>query len=260
MGSKRIITNYASPGEVALAGALMFRETAKESLEKQGRFLVALSGGSTPKGMFGILAQPPFQDAFDWAKCHLFWSDERSVPPDHADSNFKMAYDHLLTKVPIQHDQVHRMKGEAGDLGQAAREYQETIARVLGNTQGPASPPAFDLIYLGMGGDGHTASLFPHTTALKETQAWVVSNVVPKLNTTRLTFTYPLINSARKVVFLAAGKDKASPLARVLEGPPDCENYPSQGVQTVNGIVYWLIDQDAGGQLSPETLSNKGNA
>jgi len=229
------------------ASADEFVRLAKGAVAAGKRFTVALSGGSTPRGLYELLTTPAYKSQVDWSKVEFFWGDERSVPPDNKDSNYRMAKEALLSKLPIAAQQVHRLQAERSDRDQAARDYQNEIATVFGvSPDGP--PPAFDLILLGMGPDGHTASLFPHTTALKETKRWVVVNHVAKFNTDRVTFTTPLLNRASHVTFLAAGADKAAPLFEVLEGPPNSDEYPSQLIQPV-GELLWLIDKSAAANL-----------
>ncbi len=232
---------------IFLASADEFVRLAKGAVAAGKRFTVALSGGSTPRGLYELLTTPAYKSQVDWSQVEFFWGDERSVPPDNKDSNYRMAKEALLSKLPIAEQQVHRLQAERSDRDQAARDYQNEIAKVFGvSPDGP--PPAFDLILLGMGPDGHTASLFPHTTALKETKRWVVVNHVAKFNTDRVTFTTPLLNRASHVTFLAAGADKAAPLFEVLEGPPNSDEYPSQLIQPV-GELLWLIDKSAAANL-----------
>lgn len=238
-----------SASSVAEAGALHFVRICNSSIKNNGKFSVVLSGGSTPKGMLSLLATDEYKKQVPWDKCHFFWGDERSVPPTHADSNFKMATDSLLSHVPVIASQIYRMEAEKADITQAAQEYQNKIATFF-SVPNSSSPPQFDLLYLGMGPDGHTASLFPGTTALSEKSKWVVPNFVPKFNTNRMTFTYPMINQAKNVIFLVAGKDKVASLKEVLEGTPNLETYPSQGINPSHGSLLWLLDVDASSGLS----------
>ncbi len=238
-----------SASSVAESGALHFVRICNSSIKANGNFSVVLSGGSTPKGMLSLLATDEYKKQVPWDKCHFFWGDERSVPPTHADSNFKMATDSLLSHVPVIASQIYRMEAEKADINQAAQEYQNKIATFF-SVPNSSSPPQFDLLYLGMGPDGHTASLFPDTNALGEKSKWVVSNFVPKFNTNRMTFTYPMINQAKNVIFLVAGKDKVASLKEVLEGKPNLETYPSQGINPSHGSLLWLLDVDASSGLS----------
>jgi len=245
--SKRLI--FPDPQSIALAGAKLFLELGSACIQASGVFRVALSGGSTPKAMFFLLGDPVFAKQFPWDKVEWFWGDERSVPPDHSDSNFRMARELLLDRVGATAKRIHPMP--AWDANpEAAPMYQKAIASIFGCPE-VGQPPAFDLIFLGMGADGHTASLFPGTRALRETKAWVVANEVPQLATRRMTFTYPLINAAKTVCFLVAGADKADPLHEVLEGPPNLEKYPSQGVRPA-GSLLWYLDSQAAAKLKRE--------
>jgi 6-phosphogluconolactonase len=184
-----------------------------------------------------------------WDRVEVFWGDERCVPPTHADSNYRMAKETLLEVVPIPAGRVHRMTAESADPAAAAAAYEAEIARVLGGSPGGA-PPALDLVLLGMGADGHTASLFPHTAALGERQRWVVANHVPKLGANRVTMTWPILNRAAHVFFLVVGGDKATVLREVLEGPPDVGRLPSQGIRPETGRLLWICDRSAASALT----------
>jgi 6-phosphogluconolactonase len=243
------IRAFADAEAVSRAAAAEFVRCAREAVAARGRFTVALSGGSTPKRLYQLLADPPFHDEIDWSKIEFFWGDERSVPPDHNDSNYHTAYEAMLRRLPIPPGQVHRMEAERQDRDIAARDYETVVARVF-NVPVSGPPPALDLILLGMGPDGHTASLFPHTAALKETARWVVVNYVPKFATDRVTFTVPMLNKAREVLFLIAGTDKADPLHEVLEGPPNSDLYPSQFVKPSGGTLVFFVDRAAAAKLS----------
>ncbi|MBI2883011.1 MAG: 6-phosphogluconolactonase [Candidatus Methylomirabilis oxyfera] len=221
---------------------------AEEAVARCNRFTVALSGGSTPKRLYSLLAAEPYCTRLPWRGTHLFWGDERAVSPDHPDSNFGMARAALLSRVPIPANQVHRMRAERADLDEAAGEYQAEIARMFA-AQPPDEPPAFDLILLGLGPDGHTASLFPYTRALRETRWWVASNYIPELKANRLTLTPPILNRAATILFLVSGADKAAALQAVLEGPPDPERLPAQLIRPVAGRLAWLVDQAAASRL-----------
>src|SRR5262245_19052923 len=238
------LMTFADSEAVSQAAAREFARLAFEAVAERGRFVVALSGGSTPKRLYQILAEPPLRDSIRWNKVEMFWGDERSVPPDHSDSNYRMANEAMLQKVPLRPGSVHRMQAEREDRDAAAQDYANEIATLFGM---PASgpPPAFDLILLGMGPDAHTASLFPHTQALGVTDRWVVPNYVPKFNTYRLTMTRPMINAARQVLFLVAGPDKANPLFEVFTGPPDSARLPSQLIRPRPGLLVWYADKSA---------------
>jgi 6-phosphogluconolactonase len=248
--TERIIRIFADAEAVSLAAAQEFVRCAGPAIAARGRFAVALSGGSTPRRLYQLLAGEPFRTQVDWSRVDFFWGDERSVPPDHPDSNYRMAREAMLEELPVPADRVHRLEAERADRDAAARAYQETLARVLGVPAG-GEPPALDLILLGMGPDGHTASLFPHTAALAEKGRWVVVNYVPKFATDRLTLTAPVLNRGREVLFLVAGADKAEPLAEVLEGPPDPERLPAQMIRPAHGRLAWYVDRPAAARLSP---------
>jgi 6-phosphogluconolactonase len=247
--SGRQVQVLADLPAVARAAAGRLVALARDAVLARGRFTVALSGGSTPRALFQLLAGESFRSSLAWDRIELFWGDERCVPPDHADSNYRMTRETLLGAVPIPPERVHRIEAERLDHAEAAAAYEAEIARVLGGTPG-GTPPALDLVLLGMGPDGHTASLFPGTTALAERRRWVVVNHVPKFKADRITLTYPILNRAAHVVFLAAGADKAGVLREVLEGPPDLERLPSQGIRPEAGGPVWLVDRAAAAKLS----------
>jgi len=225
---------------------------AEEAIARAGRFTIALSGGSTPKLLYSLLATEPYSTSLPWQQTHVFWGDERAVPPGDHDSNFGMAKATLLDRVAIPGYRVHRMQAERDDLDLVAREYEGEIARSFGVPPG-AEPPAFDLILLGLGPDGHTASLFPHTEAVRERARWVVRNHVPTLKTDRVTLTTPILNQASTVIFLVAGAEKAPALQAVLEGPADPDRLPAQLIQPTSGRLIWLADRAAAGMLTART-------
>ena len=240
---EREIVVVADLNAVAREAADRWIALARESIAARGRFTVALSGGSTPRALFSLLASEAHRDQVEWGRTVVFWSDERCVPPDHADSNYGMAREALLSKVPIPTGNVHRMRGEVNPE-RAALEYEQTVRREAG---APTSVgvPSFDLILLGMGPDGHTAALFPGTPAIHEKARLVAANFVPKLNAHRITFTPPLINAAAHVMFLVAGSDKADVLRAVLEGEFKPDVLPAQLVKPVDGQLAWLVDRAA---------------
>jgi 6-phosphogluconolactonase len=213
------------------------------SIVRRGVFRIALAGGSTPRPLYERLAEDP---DIDWRRWHVFWSDERCVPPEHPESNYRMAKEALLDRLTIKPGLVVRMPGEL-DPDVAAATYEQNVRELVPAKfeAGENLPPRFDLILLGMGNDGHTASLFPYTAALNESERLVVANHVPQLDTTRLTFTFPLINEARRAIFLVSGADKAETLREVLTGPYDPQKYPSQGVNLRDGQLTWLVDEAA---------------
>jgi 6-phosphogluconolactonase len=232
---------YSSSGELSAAAAREFAAGAEEAIEVRGRFTVVLAGGSTPETMYGILARD-YMNRIDWSKIYVFFGDERSVPPHHEDSNLKMASEVLLDHVPVAN--VHRIRGELPP-DEAAEAYEVEL-REFFQTE---DVPRFDLILLGLGADGHTASLFPETPALEVQDRWVVANPVPRLDTTRITLTVPVINAARAVIFLVAGEDKAEALEETLEGDADPRAYPAKLIQPPGG-PNWMVDQSAATLLS----------
>lgn len=230
---------FETPKELAEAAARAFVEEAARAIDERGRFAVALAGGSTPEATYEILARDHAGDV-DWPNVHVFFGDERTVPPDHEDSNYRMARESLLERVPM--GSVHRMRGELPPE-EAAASYEGELKEFFGET-----PPVLDLVMLGIGPDGHTASLFPETSALEVTDRLVVANPVPKLDTTRLTLTAPVLSSARAVDFLVAGEGKAEALREILEGDADPRRYPAKLVRPPGGPT-WMVDRAAAQSL-----------
>ena len=241
-GDKRV---YPDASHLAGAAAAHFVEHAAAAIETRGRFAVALSGGSTPRATYALLASPEFAGRIDWPRVHVFWGDERCVPPDHPDSNYSMARETLLDHVPIPVENVHRVRGEI-DPARAADEYERTLRDFFATRPGETE---FDLILLGMGGDGHTASLFPGTAAIHEDTRRVVAHFVGQLNAWRVTLTPIAINAAAQVTFLVAGAGKAQRLREVLTGPFQPGRLPSQIVHPTGGRLLWLLDAPAAAQL-----------
>lgn len=232
--------------EISEAAAQLFVRLAKESVTSHGRFAVVLSGGSTPKALYERLVTDVFRDRIPWRQVHLFWGDERCVPPDHKDSNYKMAREVLIDKVAIPAENVHRIEAEK-EPAVAAQEYEQTIRSFF--SAGKEEVPAFDLIFLGMGEDGHTASLFPSSAALQEKKRWVMANYVEKLKAYRITLTAPILNQANQIVFLISGGSKAAVLKQVLEGPYEPDRLPSQLIRPSHGRLLFLVDQEAAGRI-----------
>ena len=230
--------------------AARFQRLAADSIAAAGRFSVALSGGSTPRALYRLLGQPPLREAIDWPRVHLFWGDERFVPADHPDSNYRLAREAFISRVPIPAANVHPVPTAGGDPQAAAAQYEETLRRFFAPSEGEA--PRFDLVLLGLGADGHTASLFPGSPALDEDRRPVVAAYVPKLGAWRLTLTPPALRGARHVVFLVSGSNKASVLREVLEGPYDPHRLPAQLVRPDKGELTWLLDEAAASLLSAE--------
>lgn len=230
----------ADPAELAREAARRFAELADHFVRNVGKFTVALSGGSTPKALFQILAEKPYADSLPWWSIYFFWGDERCVPPDHPDSNYRMANETLLSKVPVPREHIFRIPAEDEDPHRAAAKYEETLRKFFNEEW-----PHFDLVFLGMGPDGHTASLFPNTEALHAHDRVAVANYVEKFQSWRITLTADAINRARNITFLVAGADKALALKEVLDGPRDPNQYPSQLIQPYNGELLWLVDEAA---------------
>jgi 6-phosphogluconolactonase len=235
------------PDRAALfqAAADEFVRQANAAIKLKGRFPVALAGGSTPKGLYSLLAANP---ALPWEKMYFFFGDERHVPPDHPESNYRMAREALLSKVPIPAGNVFRVPAENPDAGQAAQSYEQTLRQFFQTP--PGGFPRFDLILLGMGPDGHAASLFPGGKALRERSGWVVADWVEKFKTDRITLTLPVLNNAAVVMFLVSGEDKAQTLKEVLEGSQPAELFPSKLIRPTDGKLIWLVDQAAASALS----------
>jgi 6-phosphogluconolactonase len=250
MHRKLSIKYYVEPDPAALArrAAQYFVEMAGEAVEARGHAHIAISGGSTPKAAFELLADPnqPWRWRMPWDSLDLYWVDERTVPPDNAESNFRMTREAMLDRVPLKPEQIHRIEGELAPL-EAASLYESDL-RDSFRLEG-ADLPRFDLIALGMGDDGHTASLFPHTAGLHEMTRLAIANQVPQKDTWRITLTWPVINHASSVFFLIAGRDKAEVLNQVLTGPRDPERLPSQLIWPCSGILTLILDKDAAALL-----------
>jgi 6-phosphogluconolactonase len=244
------IKYYVEPDTAALArrAAQYFTEMAGEAVAANGRARIAISGGSTPKAAFELLADPgqPWRARMPWENLDLFWVDERSVPPDNAESNYRMTCETLLDHVPLKPEQIHRMEGEL-EPAEAAARYEQELRTCFRLEAGEL--PRFDLVALGIGQDGHTASLFPRTAALHEMNRLVVPNHVPQKDTWRITLTWPVINHASSVFFLIGGGDKASILNEVLTGAHDPERLPSQLIWPASGILTLILDQAAAALL-----------
>ena len=232
---------------IAARAAQIFTDAAKAAARGNGSFSVALAGGSTPKALYTLLAAEPLRSQLPWNNLRLFFGDERHVPPDHQDSNFRMATESLLSKAPLQTGQVHRIQGEDPDTERAARQYEQILRSQFRLTA--SQPPRFDLVLLGMGNEGHTLSLFPGTKALHDNGRLVMRNWVGKLYTERVTLTAPVVNNSALVLFMVTGADKAPALKAVLEGPYEPEQLPAQLIAPENGKLLWLVDPAAGALL-----------
>jgi 6-phosphogluconolactonase len=227
-----MIEIFTNAEELARGAAEYFIARSGEAVARKGFFTVALSGGSTPKALYQLLVGLDVP----WDRTHFFWSDERHVPPDHPDSNYRMAYEAMLSRVPVPENNIHRIHGENPDAAAAAREYEQTLMPL-------------DFILLGLGTDGHTASIFPGSDVLHETKRLVAAPWVEKLNTYRITMTLPLLNNAASVLFLVSGAEKAEIVKEVLEGP---KQYPAQFVQPAHGQLRWMLDKDASTNLAAD--------
>ena len=241
-GNQQKIIICKEPEDLSVRGAERIAVLAKEAVRVNGRFTLSLAGGSTPEALYRLLSSEEYSRKIPWDKVHLFWGDERCVPSDHSDSNYRMVRETLLSVIDIPPENVHRIKGELGEAG--AADY-EKILRMSFNMDAPAFP-CFDLILLGMGADGHTASLFPGTSVLSEEKIWVRNVYVENLKSMRITLTPPVINSAAEILILVSGEGKAPALKEVLEGPFDPGRYPAQLLSRAKGNVTWLVDEAAG--------------
>ena len=238
----------STPAAVAQAAADLFAEAVINAARNRGHARVAISGGSTPKTMFELLADPaqPHLNQIPWAQLQLFWVDERCVPPDNDESNYKMTHQAMLAKVPLPASNIHRMEGEL-DPEEAASRYESEIRNTF-KLEG-AETPTFDLILLGLGPDGHTASLFPHTDGLNELGRICIANHVPQKDTWRMTLTWPVITQGRQVAFLVEGEEKAEMVGTVFTGAYDPETYPAQLIRPASGKLTLLLDTAAAAHL-----------
>jgi 6-phosphogluconolactonase len=242
---------FPTPEALAAAATDHFVAAAETAIRATGRFAVALSGGSTPRALYARLAEARHGSRVEWSRVQVFWGDERCVAPDDADSNALMARAALLDHVPIPPANVHRMRGEESPRA-AAAQYEQELRATFGTPSGPprAMPLArLDLVLLGLGPDGHTASLFPALHAVDEIARWVMAEYIPSVSMWRITLTPVVINAAAEVLFLVTGTEKASIVQRVLEGPHDPHALPAQVVAPGNGILRWFVDADAAAGL-----------
>lgn len=245
MSASLELRKLTTPQELFRAAADEVLRSATESIAQRRRFTLVLAGGSTPKNLYTLIAANAA--VVPWDKIYLFWGDERHVPPDHPDSNFRMANEALLSKVPVPAANIFRIPAENPDASAAAQAYQETLRKFFGLRA--AEFPRFDLILLGIGPEGHTASLFPETAALQEKSRLVVANWVEKLKANRITMTLPVFNAAREVAFLVSGTDKAPIVHEALEGK-NPEKYPCRMVEPNDGKLIWFVDRAAASELA----------
>jgi len=251
--ANREITILPDAASIAKRASEIFLETAKSAVANNGVFNVALSGGSTPKALNILLAAEPLRSRIPWEKLKIFFGDERHAGPTDPDSNYRMTNETLLSKAPLKSEQVHRVMGEYPDAERAAQEYEQLLRKQFNLSQGQL--PRFDLMFLGMGDEGHTLSLFPGTKALHPNGRLVMHNWIGKLYTERITCTAPVANNSALIVFMLAGVPKALALKAVLEGPHEPEQLPSQLINPTNGKLLWLLDTAAASKLSKEIAS-----
>ena len=237
---------YANAEALAEAAAEAFVRLAGESVAMQGSFSVALAGGSTPQMTYALLASEGYRERVDWEQVHVFWGDERCVPPTHMDSNYRRAYETLLGRVQLPEDHIHRIPADL-EPEQAALAYEEELLTFFPSLPSDESRlrAGFDLALLGMGDDGHTASLFPGTPAIFETTRWTAAHYVDRLGAWRVTLTPALLNRSAHVLFLVSGASKSQVLQRVLYGSEQPERYPAQIVRPISGSLTWMVDEEA---------------
>jgi 6-phosphogluconolactonase len=238
--------------KLSQSAAAYIVRVAQAAVAEHGSFTVALSGGSTPRKLYGLLVGEPYRSQINWDKIEIFWCDERCVPPDDAESNYHLAEEYLFSKLSIAPAHIHRMPADASDRDAASLAYTQEMRKVFKTT----GTPRFDLIQLGMGPEAHTASLFPHQASLHERERLVMPVSVPKPPPARLTFTLPLLNAAQHILFLLTGAEKDAALAEVLEGKANGEEYPAQNVRPTQGEVTWMIDTKAA-QLLKKTYQQQ---
>lgn len=246
--SERTIYRFATPSELHHTAAVSIVRLLSEAIQLRGTATLCLSGGSTPKAVYELLAN---EHSVDWTKVHFFWGDERCVPPTHHESNFLMATNAFLQKLSVPQASIHRIKGERPPA-EAAECYEKELRTFFGLTENEI--PRFDITLLGLGEDGHTASLFPETTILNETRRLVAEVYVEKFKAYRISLTYPVFNNSHVIMFLVSGSGKAPILHEIFEGEPG--RYPAQQIQPADGIVHWLIDQQAASHLSDSLTDN----
>ncbi|MCX2739045.1 6-phosphogluconolactonase [Pontibacter anaerobius] len=238
-----MVTIFKDTAYLSQQAAELFVQAAQEAVQKNGRFTVALTGGSSPKQLYQLLAQAPYKEQVPWQQTYIFWGDERWVPLTDERSNAKMAKELLLDKVPVPQEQIYPMWDEM-EPEKYAQKYEQILKDHFQDQS-----PAFDLILLGMGDDGHTASLFPGTEVLQEKSSWVQAYYLAPQSMYRITLTAPLINQAKRVLFMTFGDGKAQALHEVLEGERNPEQYPSQLINPLNGSLYWYVDDKAASRL-----------
>ena len=233
--------------DMSVRGATHVTEIIERAVQDRKKCMIALSGGSTPRKLYERLATPEFVSRIPWESTYWFFGDERHVPPDHDDSNYKMASDSLLSKVPIPHGNIYRIMTEKPDPPSIAAQYELTIMKAF--NLAPGELPVFDLMFLGIGTDGHTASLFPRSEALQVTKRMATANNIPETEDWHVTMTFPVINESKNILFLVAGEDKAEALRQVLEEQSNPEEFPAKLVRQKRGFQLWLIEKSAAALL-----------
>jgi 6-phosphogluconolactonase len=249
----RSVEIHADAGELMRAAADAIVEAAAAATRARGRFVIALSGGSTPNALYRLLASDAYARRIDWPRVEIFWGDERCVPPEDPASNYRGARELLLDRVPIDPSRIHRIEGEL-EPRDAAAAYERALRAAFSTPEGPPrlTPGSrFDFVLLGLGADGHTASLFPHTPALHESRRIAVANTAPVEPSRRVTLTFPALNAARAVLVLTSGADKAPAVARALAPEGDADAIPVRGVRPSAGTLTWLLDAAAAAGLPP---------
>ncbi len=229
---------------ISREAASLFINASRDSIAAREKFAVAISGGSTPRRLYTLLSSSPCRDQVDWQKVHFFWADERCVPKEDEASNFKIVFDRLLSKVPIPNENIHRIKGEE-EPEKAARDYEADIKEFFE----ASGLPVFDLVLLGMGEDGHTASLFPGSKSLEETARLVAPVYTEKSDQNRVTLTLAVLNNAAQILFLVAGTSKATVLSEILSDGEKKREFPAGRIRPLQGKVIWLIDREAAGRV-----------
>jgi 6-phosphogluconolactonase len=253
-GNGRIVLVFDSPEQVAFAASERFVECVRAAIGDHGLFSVALAGGNTPRRVYELLATEHFKSRISWSSVHLFFGDERCVPPDDPASNYGMVYAAMISKVPIPSSNVHRIIGE-GDADANAQAYERELKSFFAGQ----SWPRFDLVLLGMGEDGHTASLFPGTEALKETTRWVIKTRMERAQQDRISLTIPVFNHAARAIFLVTGIDKSQRLAKVLQDRSGADRLPAQAIRPVKGSLEWLVDKAAASLLQSTAEGSANN-
>jgi 6-phosphogluconolactonase len=248
----REVRVYQNTNLLNRALAERFVTISERAIAARGRFVVCLAGGNTPRSAYELMTTQEYTSLIDWNNAYVFWGDERCVPPESPESNVRMVRETLLNFVPVPINHINRIRGELPPV-QAAEQYDRTLRDFFRDRMN-SGKPRFDLVLLGMGADGHTASLFPGTTALREEKRWAVANHVPSLDAWRVTLTAPAINAAANVIFLVSGAEKAETVKSVLEGNENSAQLPAQMIKPENGHLLWLLDDPAASRLATQKV------